>query len=109
MRRTFFGQLALIVGALGLSGTARAQAIDSSVFTSEAQAERYLRQNPTGPQAKAAFLAIVEFQLARRNPGFSRSDIAKGVTLNATGASGRTSQTNQSQPDSDRGGGGDLY
>ena len=83
MRGLIVGKIALLVGMLGVSGTATAQGAESGTFTSERQAENYLRQNPNGPLAKAAFLAIVEFQLARENPGFSRSDIAKGIALNA--------------------------
>ena len=85
MRGWIVGRIVSLVGVLGLPGAAQAQDFGSSAFTSQSQAEDYLRQNPTGPQAKAAFLAIVEFQLARENPGFSRSDIAQGVNLQVPG------------------------
>lgn len=103
MRRIDFGWIAILIGALGFPGAARAQDFGSSAFTSEAQAERYLRQNPTGPQAKAAFLAIVEFQLARKNPGFSRSDIASRVNLDVVRGS------DDSGRDFDRDDGQDQY
>lgn len=106
MRGWIAGQVILLIGVLGLPGTARAQDFGSSSFTSKAQAEAYLRANPTGPRAKAAFLAIVEFQLAQDNPGFSRSNIASGVNLRAPEAAvpASTSQTNSNRDD-----GGDLY
>ena len=107
MRGWIAGQIVALVGALGVSGMARAQAPDSSAFTSQAQAENYLRENPTGPLAKAAFLAIVEFQLARQNPGFSRADIARGVNLQA--AAGSTAGAAAADARNDRDGGGDLY
>ncbi|GGH39718.1 hypothetical protein SAMN05444007_11314 [Cribrihabitans marinus] len=107
MRGWIAGQIVALVGALGVSGMARAQAPDSSAFTSQAQAENYLRENPTGPLAKAAFLAIVEFQLARQNPGFSRVDIARGVNLKA--ASGSPAGAGEANAGNDRDGGGDLY
>ena len=78
MPKWFLGQVLTIVGALGAYGTARAQDVGSSAFSSEAQARAYLRDNPTGPMAKAAFVAMVEFQLARANPGFTRAEIAAG-------------------------------
>jgi hypothetical protein len=86
MRGWILGQVVLLVGILGQTGAAGAQNLDSGAFASEAQAQAYLRQNPTGPLAKAAFLAIVEFQLARENPGFSRADIAAGVNLTVRAA-----------------------
>ena len=104
MRSWFIGQIVLLVGALGVSGVARAQGIESGVFTSEAQAQRYLRENPAGPQAKAAFLAIVEFQLARENPGFSRDDIARSVNLPVTRSPSRPGREREDR-ESDR----DLY
>ncbi|MFL4470173.1 hypothetical protein ACERZ8_09925 [Tateyamaria armeniaca] len=106
MRGWIAGQVILIVGMLGLPGTARAQDFGSSAFTSKAQAEAYLKANPTGPRAKAAFLAIVEFQLAQENPGFSRSDIARGVNLRAPSVPSRPRPT---ATNNDRDGGGDLY
>lgn len=109
MRRLFVSKIALIVGALGMSGAAHAQDLDSASFTSQAQAESYLRQNPTGPRAKAAFLAIVEFQLARENPGFSRSDIARSVNIRTAGASAQSGQSAQSSTGSNQNDGGDLY
>lgn len=86
MRGRLLGSIAMLVGALGFVSVPRAQDIDSSYFKSQAQAEAYLRQNPNGPLAKAAFLAIVEFQLARELPGFSRADIAAGVNMPQTRA-----------------------
>lgn len=76
MPKWFLWQVLTIVGALGTYGAARAQDVGSSAFTSETQARAYLRDNPTGPMAKAAFVAMVEFQLARANPGFTRAEIA---------------------------------
>ena len=106
MRGKLVSQIALLVGALGLSGMARSQDINSGAFSSIAQAEQYLRQNPNGPLAKAAFLAIIEFQLARENPGFSRSDIAKGIALGAPVRRGAAGQQGSS---SNQNGGKDLY
>ena len=102
MRGLIAGKIALLVGMLGVSGSATAQ--DSSAFTSERQAENYLRENPNGPLAKAAFLAIVEFQLARENPGFSRSDIAEGIALNSAVTPGGVVPSANNGRD-----GGDIY
>ena len=104
MRGWFIGQIVLLVGALGVSGAARAQGIDSSAFTSVAQAERYLRENPTGPLAKAALRAIVEIKLTNDNPGFSREDIANAVNLPVT-----RSPTRPTSQREDREGDRDLY
>lgn len=104
MRGWIVGQVVLLVGLLGVPGVARAQDSGSQAFTSEAQAERYLRQNPTGPLAKAAFLAIVEFQLARENPGFSRSAIAKGVNVKLAASPTRPGQSTAAEERD-----GDLY
>lgn len=100
----FVGRVVSLVGALGLPVASHAQNFGSSAFSSQAQAESYLKQNPTGPRAKAAFLAIVEFQLAQENPGFSRADIAKGVNLRAGGAPARprpSTANNQRDVDED--------
>ncbi|WP_299148076.1 hypothetical protein [uncultured Tateyamaria sp.] len=107
MRSWIVGQLVLLIGVIGLPGAVRAQTFGSDTFTTQAQAENYLRQSPTGPRAKAAFMAIVEFQLARENPGFSRSDIAQSVNLSVPGRSASPGQTTgNTQRDDGR---GDLY
>lgn len=100
------GRVVSLVGVLGLPGVVHAQDSATSSFTSQAQAESYLKENPTGPRAKAAFLAIVEFQLAQENPGFSRSDIAKGVNLREAGTPARPASPTANN---ERDGGGVIY
>ena len=109
MRGWFVSQVVLLIGALGMTGAARAQDYGSRSFTSKAQAEAYLRSNPTGPRAKAAFLAIVEFDLARENPGFSRSDIARGVNLRAPTRAPVPVRTQSPPANNTRSDDGDLY
>lgn len=117
MRGWIVGRIAMLVGAVGLAGHAKAQDYDSSAFSTEAQAERYLRENPVGPRAKAALLAIVEFQLARENPGFSRSAIAEGIVLpgaaqvsTGTRVAGTSRDEERDRDgDRDRDGGRDIY
>ncbi len=63
----------LAISAYGLTDGAHAQDVDSSEFKSEQEALAYLEQNPLGPLADAAFMASVEFQLAREHPEFAHS------------------------------------
>jgi hypothetical protein len=73
MSRWILGRVLALVGALGLpAGSAGAERLNTTVFPTEAAARSYLLSNPTGPLAKAAFLALVEFRLMREN-GLSRS------------------------------------
>lgn len=79
-----------LVGALGLPiGEANAQTLNTRSFADEAQARTYLRNNPTGPLAKAAFLALVEFRLLSENPGLSRDQIIAGFNQIAGDLSGQ--------------------
>lgn len=73
MRLPWIGRVLGLIGVLGAAaGAAHAESPNTRAFASEAAARAYLRQNPTGDRAKAAFLALVEFRLMRENPGLSR-------------------------------------
>ena len=76
VRRGILAVLALL-GLVG-SPAVRADDVDPSIFVDEESARAYLDENPSGPLAKYAFLALVEFDLARAHPGFSREEIASG-------------------------------
>ncbi|EGJ20269.1 hypothetical protein D1114_09420 [Cereibacter sphaeroides] len=79
MPKWMLGRALTLVGLLGVTiGGAAAQTPDSRAFATEAAARAYLRQNPAGPMAKAAFLALVEFRLMRAHPGLSRAEIIAG-------------------------------
>ena len=80
MATRFWRKISLLIGMLGLLGHSgvRADEVNSAAFQSEEEARAYLDKNPFGPQAKAAFLALVEFDLARKNPGFSLEEIRSG-------------------------------
>lgn len=79
MAKWMLARVIALIGALGLPfGAVNAQALDSRAFADEAQARAYLRDNPNGPRAKAAFLALVEFRLMRENPGLGREQIIAG-------------------------------
>jgi len=64
----------LAIPAFGISDGVYADEVDSSEFTLEQEALAYLEQNPLGPLAEAAFIAAVEFQLAREYPEFAQAD-----------------------------------
>ncbi len=82
MTRWISHRVLALIGALGMAGAvgeaAKAQDVNSGAFADEAAARDYLATNPTGPLARSAFLALVEFDLARDHAGFSRQDIADG-------------------------------
>ncbi|MGP3698915.1 hypothetical protein [Rhodobacter sp. NSM] len=81
MPKWMLGRALTVFGLLGITMVgAAAQTPDSRTFATEAAARAYLRQNPTGPMAKAAFLALVEFRLMRTNPGLSREEVIAGFT-----------------------------
>lgn len=73
-------KISLLVGMLGFLGhaDARGDDVDASVFRTEEAARSYLEANPFGPRAQAAFLALVQFDLARKNPDFSLDEIRTG-------------------------------
>ncbi len=80
MTRFIRRRILAVLALLGLVGSpaVRADDVDPSVFVDEKSARAYLDENPSGPLAKEAFLALVEFDLARAHPGFSREEIASG-------------------------------
>jgi hypothetical protein len=91
MPKWIFGRILSVLSTLILPVVgAGAQNTDSKAFLDEASAREYLRTNPTGPLAKAAFLAIVEFDLVRANPGFSRDEIIAGFNLVPVSGSAQT-------------------
>ena len=53
----------------------------SRSFTSAAQAQAYLTQNPTGPRAEAAFRVIADADILARNPDFNAGQVALGSGL----------------------------
>lgn len=90
MSKWMLSRVIALIGALGLPlGAVNAQSLNTRAFATEAQARIYLRDNPTGPLAKAAFLALVEFRLLRENPGLSRDQIIAGFNRIAGGLPGQ--------------------
>ncbi|MCE6950782.1 hypothetical protein LAZ40_12295 [Cereibacter sphaeroides] len=86
MAKWMLGRVLTFVGVMGATfGGAEAQTQDTRAFASETAARNYLRQYPTGPLAKAAFLALVEFRLLRENPGLTREQIIAGYGRTARG------------------------
>ncbi len=61
--------------------TLAARAQEGQAFTSAAQAQAYLNQNPAGPRAEIAFRAIADADIAARNPEFNAGQIALGSAL----------------------------
>lgn len=74
MPRWVLGKVLAMLSVLGIPlNSALAQ--NSRQFDTAASARNYLRDNPDGPEANAAFLALVEFRLMSENPGLTRSQI----------------------------------
>lgn len=100
MPKWMLGRTLALIGMLGFPiAGANAQNFDSRGFSSEREARNYLRQNPTGPRANAAFLALTEFRLARENPGLTRDQIISGFGAPRGNGGGRTSSSAQRQLD----------
>jgi hypothetical protein len=90
MAKWMLGRVIALVTALGLPfAGASAQGINTRTFATEDEARAYLRDNPTGPLAKAAFLALVEFRLIRENPGLTRDQIIAAFNQTAVGSAGQ--------------------
>ncbi len=94
MPKWMLGRALTLIGMLGipLSG-ATAQSLDTGAFPSERAAREYLRQNPTGPRAGAAFLALSEFRLVRENPGLTRGQVVAGFGNTGATPARRTGPT----------------
>ncbi|WP_305984511.1 hypothetical protein [Roseibium sp. MMSF_3544] len=76
-----------LLSVLGIPlSTAAAQ--NSRQFETADAARAYLRTNPDGPQADAAFLALVEFRLMRENPGLTRNEIIATFNQSTSAATG---------------------
>ncbi|WP_299473249.1 hypothetical protein [uncultured Roseibium sp.] len=88
MARWVLGKILAMLSVLGIP-LSSAAAQNSKQFDTAASARAYLRANPDGPEANAAFLALVEFRLMRENPGLSRDDIIRtfnqGASASTTG------------------------
>ena len=87
MPRWVLGKVLALLSVLGIP-LSSAAAQNSAQFDSPAAARAYLRANPDGPQANAAFLALVEFRLMRENPGLSRDEIMSIFNRNASASTG---------------------
>ncbi|WP_422037548.1 hypothetical protein [Roseibium sp.] len=87
MPRWVLGKVLALLSVLGIP-LSNAAAQNSAQFDSPAAARAYLRANPDGPQANAAFLALVEFRLMRENPGLSRDEIMSIFNRNASASTG---------------------
>lgn len=74
MARWVLGKILAMLSVLGIP-LSSAVAQNSKQFETAASARAYLRANPDGPEANAAFLALVEFRLMSENPGLSRDEI----------------------------------
>lgn len=87
MPRWVLGKVLALLSVLGFPLTS-AVAQNSRQFESPASARAYLRSNPDGPEANAAFLALVEFRLMRENPGLSRDEIINMFNQNTSASTG---------------------
>ncbi|WP_306143065.1 hypothetical protein [Roseibium sp. MMSF_3412] len=87
MPRWVLGKVLALLSVLGIP-LSNAAAQNSRQFESPASARAYLRANPDGPEANAAFLALVEFRLMRENPGLSRDEIIAIFNRNASASTG---------------------
>jgi len=89
MSRWVLGKVLALLSVLGIP-LSNAAAQNSKQFETAASARSYLRNNPDGPEANAAFLALVEFRLMRENPGLSRDEIIATFNQNTSAATSVT-------------------
>ncbi|TYC55697.1 hypothetical protein FMN50_11685 [Rhodobacterales bacterium] len=85
MSRWVIGKVLALLSVLGIPLTS-ALAQNSRQFETAASARTYLRNNPDGPEANAAFLALVEFRLISENPGLTRDQIIATSNQKASAA-----------------------
>ncbi|WP_434050797.1 MAG: hypothetical protein RDA78_15875 [Roseibium sp.] len=87
MPRRVLGKVLALLSVLGIP-LCNAAAQNVRQFDSPASARAYLRANPDGPQANAAFLALVQFRLMSENPGLSRDEMIAIFNQNTSASTG---------------------
>lgn len=81
MSKWILARTLTLVGILGAPfSSASAKLPDGTPFASEQEARAYLRKNPEGPMAAAAFAALSQLRTEVENSGMSRDQIVETYT-----------------------------